>query len=845
MSTEDPLWAFFHKGTTKVNSSHWNTWCKDCVQHYENRIKESRLYDGPVDAATRLVRKAEEHAEGLAARKMAGSLPGTKDKFILHILGGKGTIACAYASDAAKAEASSRRTLGKAKQAAGPSAKHARSKSSAEADNATTQKKMKHEMLKTYTGHDMPFSKSQAEAFESQALRAIISTNSAFSLFEDPEMLTLLGMARSLAPDILPSGKVVGGRLLNKAAATVDEKLSKLLEGQVEFSADGWKSLTKDAINGVCANIDYKSYTLELADVTSMDKSGPGMCQQYMEIIDRIETKYNCVIIYFITDADGGSKKGRVLLGKKRTYLILPSCWAHQFQLILGDYFKVNIFAAGTAELATALIGWINNHGKVRKIFDEAQSAFYLDRLGHILVLAYLVANLTRWTTHCIAFMRLFHLEEPLQLAVMQSRGAIVTAQVGKAVGADKLAFTEEANKFCALIMDATFWSSLESLIEDIEPICYGTNINQKDSTRADQVLLSLVGMFLRMLDHPEPAVAAGMTKRLEKRWNDCDQPLFLLALILNPFEQLSCFGPKAGLNHFNCLDLIVSMYQRMKSRPDNTDTPIERSTKEDKLSSAFLQYLSGTGTFADWKGHATSFENRMGRDPIAVWVALSTPDIEELAQFAILLLKIVVNQAGCERVFSDLKVKQTQRRNRLKLQKLDKMTKIGADIKADQRERGLIKLRDKRKVHKSTDALLTVPRYRDLFQDQDADLTEREPAVISTAEGWRMVMGKWIADARAAEVEAAENGSADDDDENDEEIPARTGTSRWKKKTLAQLFGASTKKPAQRLSQDEIEAEAVLMVALAEAEAIAEAEEDARPDDGGMEIPSDEEYVG
>jgi hypothetical protein len=23
MSTEDPLWAFFHKGTTKVNSSHW------------------------------------------------------------------------------------------------------------------------------------------------------------------------------------------------------------------------------------------------------------------------------------------------------------------------------------------------------------------------------------------------------------------------------------------------------------------------------------------------------------------------------------------------------------------------------------------------------------------------------------------------------------------------------------------------------------------------------------------------------------------------------------------------------------------------------------------------------
>jgi hypothetical protein len=66
--------------------------------------------------------------------------------------------------------------------------------------------------------------------------------------------------------------------------------------------------------------------------------------------------------------------------------------------------------------------------------------------------------------------------------------------------------------------------------------------------------------MFLRMVEHPEPEVATGMTARLEKRWKDCDQPLFLLALILNPFEKLACFGPKAGLNHFSCLDLLVKV---------------------------------------------------------------------------------------------------------------------------------------------------------------------------------------------------------------------------------------------------------------------------------------------
>ncbi|KAJ6619207.1 hypothetical protein B0H10DRAFT_2217065 [Mycena sp. CBHHK59/15] len=109
-------------------------------------------------------------------------------------------------------------------------------------------------------------------------------------------------------------------------------------------------------------------------------------------MIDRVEVKHDCVIIYFTTDADGSSKKGRILLGRKRLWLILPSCWAHQFQLILGDYFKVNDMAAAIAEDATALIGWINNHGKVRKIFDDSQAIISPDsNAGRVIILAYLV----------------------------------------------------------------------------------------------------------------------------------------------------------------------------------------------------------------------------------------------------------------------------------------------------------------------------------------------------------------------------------------------------------------------------------------------------------------------
>jgi hypothetical protein len=50
------------------------------------------------------------------------------------------------------------------------------------------------------------------------------------------------------------------------------------------------------------------------------------------------------------------------------------------------------------------------------------------------------------------------------------------------------------------------------------------------------------------------------------------------------------------------------------------------------------------------------------GDDPLAVWQALKdVHDVAELAEFAQLLLGLVVNQAGNERAFSDLKIKKTR----------------------------------------------------------------------------------------------------------------------------------------------------------------------------------------
>ncbi|EJD49896.1 hypothetical protein AURDEDRAFT_121926 [Auricularia subglabra TFB-10046 SS5] len=66
------------------------------------------------------------------------------------------------------------------------------------------------------------------------------------------------------------------------------------------------------------------------------------------------------------------------------------------------------------------------------------------------------------------------------------------------------------------------------------------------------------------------------------------------------------------------------------------------------------------------------------------------TTDVCDLASFAIMLLNLACNQAGNERVFSQLLVQQTRLRNRLGLEKLEKMTKIGAQLRAEHYEANL-----------------------------------------------------------------------------------------------------------------------------------------------------------
>jgi hypothetical protein len=71
-------------------------------------------------------------------------------------------------------------------------------------------------------------------------------------------------------------------------------------------------------------------------------------------------------------------------------------------------------YAQDIAAQATDVINWINSHEKVRVVFDQAQL--------YEKALAYLVACITRWTTHFTAFACLLELKDPLSQSAFWKR---------------------------------------------------------------------------------------------------------------------------------------------------------------------------------------------------------------------------------------------------------------------------------------------------------------------------------------------------------------------------------------------------------------------------------------
>ncbi|GET01887.1 ribonuclease H-like domain-containing protein [Rhizophagus clarus] len=504
--------------------------------------------------------------------------------------------------------------------------------------NFNSKNTIKNNLIRTPT-------KSEIPKFERLLLRMSVANGFSFQWIDHPATLELFEF---LNPHlILPNRKALSNRILTRETENVNTlRNDKLINDKVGvvLAFDGWKNILNQHIFG--SLFISSSGEILIWDVSDISSER----ERLIEIIPKItgliqETKrLGIKLNAIVSDSAPAYAATRRRLRLEYAEIVFLPCFAHQCQLAIGDIFKESPILKTASSKAIKIASYFKNAnnsyfiGKLRDIQNELYDKYY----------SIVIPGETRWNSHYFCFKSLIRSKQALR----------------------NLAIRYEHPQIDILL-----------------PYCGVLNKLQCDKARLYEVLHAL-GYFCQFWKQfPDSDLGNQMIDRLEKRWSQWEQPLFLLSFALHPKYRFAYFNSDLNNLSFTSLGRYLTYYYKawFKKRP--------------------LRLLL---EFEDFRQKVEPFNNetfeQFGEDAFKFWGYVEG-DYKELAAVA---LKIFV------------------RRNRLKNEKILAMSQLRASINFSLREKELqqsqIQFLDSNALPMETDSEVFTPNSNIEEEEEDIE---------------------------------------------------------------------------------------------------------------------------
>src|SRR6266545_3861854 len=181
-------------------------------------------------------------------------------------------------------------------------------------------------------------------------------------------------------------------------------------------------------------------------DVSARPKTGEALLQLVVDDIRWSQDMYGHKVIAACSDDGGDAHKMRRLLRELMPWLIVILCWAHQINLIVGDYLALKLPFQDCVTKALVVIKWMNNHSRALGLFRQEQ--LYM----HQKILALILPVITRWTAHYLSLRRLLTVEKVLKVAWLKHSETMIASAGPKSEDKAKAIEVQE------IINDLQFW---------------------------------------------------------------------------------------------------------------------------------------------------------------------------------------------------------------------------------------------------------------------------------------------------------------------------------------------------------------------------------------------------
>ena len=120
-------------------------------------------------------------------------------------------------------------------------------------------------------------------------------------------------------------------------------------------------------------------------DVSADGKCGDTLLKLVTDDLEWIKNTYGVSIIGVCIDNGGDAQKMWCLLHVLTPWLIVLVCWAHQINLIVGDYLSLRVDFLTCLPKGFSVIKWMNNHSCALGMLHWEQLQTYNKTLSLIL----------------------------------------------------------------------------------------------------------------------------------------------------------------------------------------------------------------------------------------------------------------------------------------------------------------------------------------------------------------------------------------------------------------------------------------------------------------------------
>ncbi|XP_066345436.1 uncharacterized protein [Miscanthus floridulus] len=459
------------------------------------------------------------------------------------------------------------------------------------------------------------------------------------------------------------------GRLLEEEYARTNsllqEREAEKMKNGCSIMTDAWSDKKRSIMN-LCTNCADRTSFISSKEMSDVSHTS----EVIFELVDKaIEDIGEDDVVQVVTDNASNNMGAKKLLHEKRPHIFWTSCAAHTINLMLQG---------------------IGNIPRFKKVVDQAK-AFTIFVYGHTRTLECMRyftegreivrPGVTRFASNFLTLESIQEKKDQLRKMVVHSRWDSL-----------KDVKSQKGKNATATILNPNFWKDVKLTLAVFEPLfkvlrlvdgdvkpsmgfVYGELLKAKRQIK--EALGNVESRFKDVID----IVGKKMVGRL-------DSPLHLTAYLLNPhysYADPSIFDvPKITEGFISCVETFYYHDEEMQEQAANVE---------------LQKFQSREGPFS--KKLARTFENFDYNPGKTSWWWLYGTETPALQKMATRILSLTASSSGCERNWGGFDGVHTKKRNRLTVDRLNKLVYI-------QFNNRLLNKRAKIKSKKITDVLLS-----------------------------------------------------------------------------------------------------------------------------------------